>query len=89
MNDVKIIDLNQFEQLKELMGDQFEMLVQLFQKNSQELLSDMQKSFVSSDIHLGRISAHSLKSSAASFGLLSLSKQTEKMENIWREGLTP
>lgn len=89
MNNPKILDLDQFEQLNKLMGQQFEMLVQLFQKNSQELLSDMQKSFASSDTHLGRMSAHSLKSSSASFGLLSLSEQTEKMEETWRQNLTP
>lgn len=89
MNDPKILDLNQLEQLKELMGQQFGILVKTFQKNSQELLSDMQQSFTSSDTQLGRMSAHSLKSSSASFGLLSLSEQTEKMEEIWRQGLTP
>lgn len=89
MINPKILDLEQFEQLKELMGQQFDMLVELFQNNSQELLSDMQKSFTYSDTQLGRMSAHSLKSSSASFGLLSLSEQTEKMEEIWRQGLTP
>jgi HPt (histidine-containing phosphotransfer) domain-containing protein len=89
VNDPKVLDLNQFGQLKELMGLQFDKLVKIFQKNSQELLSDMQKSFTSSDSHLGRMSAHSLKSSSASFGLLLLSEQTEKMEEIWRQGLTP
>lgn len=89
MNDPTLLDLNQFEQLKELMGQQFDMLVKLFQKNAPELLSDMQKSFTSSDTHLGRMSAHSLKSSSASFGLLSLSDQSEKMEEIWRQEITP
>ncbi|GAA6139549.1 hypothetical protein NBRC116583_32960 [Arenicella sp. 4NH20-0111] len=89
MSESTLIELDQFEQLKELMGDEFDMLVEIYQKNSQKLLSDMQDAFVSSDAKLGRISAHSLKSSSASFGLLSLCEQAKKIEEAWYEGVTP
>lgn len=81
--------------LKEQMGDEYPELLQIFRDESQRHLDNLGTGIDTAAWTDARRAAHSLKSSAALFGLVRLSALMRELENAptetpparWREGL--
>jgi HPt (histidine-containing phosphotransfer) domain-containing protein len=75
-----MIDMNIFNDLKNLLGDDFNLLLEKYLENSQTLMSDVENALEKDDkVLLGR-SLHSLKSSSAQVGAVTFSDKMLEYE---------
>ncbi len=75
-----LVKTEELEQLKEIMEDEFGMLIDLFIEDSAKLLKDMITANSNQDAEALRIAAHTLKGSSANMcapGLSDLSQEIE------------
>lgn len=85
MNQTPLLDDTQYQQLKSLMGEDFSALLTAFSADTEALFKDCQQSVQTNDIELGLRAAHSLKSTAASLGLVRLSDFAGQLEELGRQ----
>jgi HPt (histidine-containing phosphotransfer) domain-containing protein len=80
------IDLNTFNSLKESTGADFiSELVDAFLDDAPALISQMRSALANNDAESFRRAAHSMKSNAATFGAMELSKLARELENLSRD----
>jgi histidine phosphotransfer protein HptB len=87
MDNSIIIDPDTFNELKELMGDEFLVeLIDTYFLETAGLIAQIRQAFQVGDaLEVGRIS-HSIKSSSASLGALDLSQQARELEMLGKSG---
>ena len=84
--DRRMLDRTILEELREVMDDGFETLVQTFLAHSPELMDSLQKASLAGDVDAMVAPAHSLKSSSANMGAMRLSALARDLEMAAREG---
>jgi len=75
-----LIKIDELEQLKEIMEDEFEMLISLFINDSAELLSNIKKAYEIQDSEAIRLAAHTLKGSSSNMCVSSISEISKEIE---------
>jgi len=82
-----IIDSTTFEQLKETMGADFiGELIDTYCEETPRLIADLQQALAPANAEVFRRSAHSIKSSSATFGALEFAAQARELEMIGKAG---
>ena len=80
------VDSTILADLKEIMEDEFNSLVRVFLKDAPTRIYAIRDGIQARDTDAVRVASHTLKSSAANLGALSLSAQAKKLEMLAREG---
>ena len=81
-----VIDQDVYQALVEAVGDDFVgEMVDAFLEEGAQLLKILTESFADGDVDRFRRAAHSLKSSAATFGAMKLSGLAKELEEMARE----
>lgn len=88
MNDQPAVDADVLGALKEVMEDQFGVLVQTFLDDAQVRIEEISTSISGGDAEALRSAAHSFKGSCSNLGVLPLSEICQKLETMGREGST-
>lgn len=83
---MSLVNHDDYNTLKEIMGDQFEMLVLKFCEMAKNLLGDIKQAVADGDAEALKRSAHPLKSSCAQLGAMKMSEIAKKLEMIGAEG---
>ncbi len=73
-------------QLKELMGDDFSLLINTFIKDSSSKINTMRATVINQDSENLRIAAHGLKGSALNLSAAKLTALCKDLESLGREG---
>jgi histidine phosphotransfer protein HptB len=76
-----LIKAQELEQLKEIMEDEYDMLISMFVDDSGKLISDMQTAYDASDSDALRIAAHTLKGSASNVCIADLTDICKQIED--------
>ena len=82
----EILDMDVFNQLKQLFGDNFDFGVDQFKTNALKNITNIEQAIEQSDVELLERSAHSLKGASGQFGASYLSSLASEMEVFGREG---
>lgn len=88
-NENSLLDLAQFAQLRDLMGDEFPSLIEAFRQDTQQLETALQSAFAERQPDNMVLATHTLKSTAASLGLSKLSALSQAIEQQCRQGELP
>jgi HPt (histidine-containing phosphotransfer) domain-containing protein len=80
------IDLNTIQQLKELMADDFQLLIETFVIDSEKRLVMLSDSIETDDAEKLRTSAHAFKGSALNLSAANLTELCYKLEMIGKQG---
>ena len=85
--DESLIDQAAFDNLKEMVGDDFigELLETYFQ-DAPGLIAEMRRTLETGDANAFSRAAHSFKSNSASFGAMGLAAQARELEFMSRDG---
>jgi len=81
-----LIDAQVVQELREVMEDGFQGLVQTYLDNTPQLLQELDQAASRSQVDALVIPAHSLKSSSANLGAIRLSELARRVETAAREG---
>lgn len=84
-SSIKIIDEDIIESLKELVGDGFANIVEVYIKTASELMDNIGGDLEKSDNQGLVFNAHTLKSSSAQLGVMLLSDIARQMEELGLE----
>ncbi|MCP3674645.1 MAG: Hpt domain-containing protein [Gammaproteobacteria bacterium] len=84
---VDSINKNMIEELKELMGDDFQYLIETFLKDSELRLVDLDKAILESNATKIRELAHSFKGSSSTLGANKLSEISFIVESMGRDNI--
>ena len=84
--ELATLDLSIIQQLKEVMGDSLDELVEKFEQDAHDLLRCMETAYDNKELEEVMFSAHSLKSSSAQLGATQLSKITGEIESLAQGG---
>jgi HPt (histidine-containing phosphotransfer) domain-containing protein len=76
-----LIKTEELQQLKEIMEDEFAMLISLFVDDSEKLIKNMQMAYDVSDSDTLRIAAHTLKGSASNMCATDLTDICNELED--------
>jgi HPt (histidine-containing phosphotransfer) domain-containing protein len=79
------LDLQVFNGLIEIMGDDFNELLSAYLQSSEELLASLLEPDDQQDFKEMQRNAHSLKSSSANIGAINLSARAKQLENQFRK----
>lgn len=83
----ELIDQKSYENLKQMVGDDFiDELLETYFEDSPRLIAEMRQALSEADASTFQRAAHSLKSSSANFGALTLADQARQLEYLGREG---
>ncbi len=80
------IDTETLAELKEVMEDEFQVLIDTFLSDSQKRLASIKQALESDSADDLRSSAHSFKGSSSNIGAPTLAGHLKKMEDMGREG---
>ena len=81
-----VIDLTIYQALVDAVGEDFVAeMVDAFLEEGKQIMADLNSSFTDRDVDRLRRAAHSLKSTAATFGAMTLSAQAKELEALARE----
>jgi HPt (histidine-containing phosphotransfer) domain-containing protein len=79
------INVEAFMQVKELMGDKFQGLVETYVRSNREHVAKLRQGLEESDAQKIVDSAHPMKSSAGNMGLAGLSESARELEVLAKE----
>ena len=88
MNDQAAVDADVLGALKEVMEDQFGVLIQTYLDDAQVRIDEMSAAITAADADGLRCGAHSFKGSCSNLGVLPLAEICQKLETMGREGST-
>lgn len=80
------INQAQFDELKDLLEDDFVDLIQNYMNDSEKRIEEMQEAFNNNDNRLGFESAHSLKGASSNLGATNLTEMCYQLQEICRGG---
>ncbi|MFW2176413.1 MULTISPECIES: Hpt domain-containing protein [unclassified Moraxella] len=78
------ISIPQFEELKELLEDDFVDLITTYMQDSEKRLTEMQTAFDTDDNRLGYEASHSLKGASSNLGATNLTEMCYQLQEICR-----
>ena len=82
-----VIDLDVYRALEETVGDDFILeIVDAFLEEGAQFLADLESTLGTDDLEGFRRAAHSMKSNAATFGAMELSRMAKELEEMARGG---
>ncbi|MBX2833612.1 MAG: Hpt domain-containing protein [Micavibrio sp.] len=76
-----------FQEIKDLMGDNFKTLVVTYMTNAETYIKHIKLGFASHDCKTVQDAAHSLKSSSRYLGLAKLGDKSEELEMLTRQAM--
>lgn len=76
------LDAVQIAELVELMGDDFDSLVEAFLRDSADRINQLDQAFTDGNFDQVRRQAHSLKGSSSNLGAVQLAKRCQKLESL-------
>lgn len=79
------LDVNALNELKEVMGDEFSLLIETFLNDSVTRVESIQQALDSDDADQIRRAAHSFKGSASNMGAIHLAEKCRELENMGRD----
>lgn len=82
------VDIDALRELKEIMEDQFPILVETYLEDSATRLQELESAVAAGDADALRTAAHSFKGSSSNLGISSLADVLFKLETMGREGST-
>lgn len=82
------VDIEALRELKEIMEDQFSVLVDTFLEDSATRMQEIEAALAAGDADALRSAAHSFKGSSSNLGISSLADVLFKLETMGREGTT-
>ena len=82
----EIIDQAAIEQLQQMMGDDFSLLIETFINDSSQRLTMIEAAIANNDPETLRTSAHSFKGSALNLSALTLTDCCRKLETLGSQG---
>lgn len=88
MNDQAAVDADVLGALKEVMEDQFGVLIQTYLDDAQVRIGEMSEAIAAGNAEGLRSGAHSFKGSCSNLGVLPLAEICQKLETLGREGTT-
>ncbi|WP_315040898.1 Hpt domain-containing protein [Faucicola mancuniensis] len=80
------INQEQFQELKDLLEDDFIDLINTYVADSEKRIIEMQTAFDNEDNRMGFESAHSLKGASSNLGATNLTEMCYQLQEICREG---
>ena len=80
------LDLEQLNELKEVLEDEFAVLVRTYLQDAELRLMHIQDAYRQRNSDSGRLASHSLKGASANLGAMQLSGICEKLEHACRSG---
>lgn len=80
------INQDQFDELKDLLEDDFVDLITNYMYDSEKRVAEMQQAFDNNDNRLGFESAHSLKGASSNLGANTLNEMCYQLQEICRGG---
>ncbi len=80
------VDIEALRELKEIMEDQFSMLVDTFLQDSAVRMDEIDAALAAGDADALRSAAHSFKGSSSNLGISALADVLFKLESMGREG---
>ena len=86
VSDPQIIDLDIVAELKDVMGDDFSVLVQSFIRDGQQRLQALRQALASQDREALRAQAHSFKGSSSNLGAVQVCEQCLALETLASSG---
>lgn len=79
------INIAQFQELKDLLEEDFTDLIQTYMNDSETRLSEIAKALQSKDYRLGFEAAHSLKGASSNLGATHLSELCYQLQEVCRD----
>ncbi|MED5389666.1 MAG: Hpt domain-containing protein [Pseudomonadota bacterium] len=86
MQDSAILDTEVVSELQEVMGQDFQMLVDSFLRDGEQRMSALQSAFEAGDQEALRQQAHSFKGSSGNLGAVNVFALCMQLESLAREG---
>lgn len=80
-NSLEIINISVINELKEIMGDDFCFLINKYQADSEDKISEMKSAFNSKDVDTFKMIVHSLKGSSLNIGMHKLAYVASQIED--------
>lgn len=84
MNQDKLINVTQFNELKELLEEDFADLIGAYVKDSETRIREMQEAFDSNDNRKGFEAVHSLKGASSNLGATKLTELCYELQEVCR-----
>jgi len=82
-----VVSIEELEQLKEIMEDEFDMLISLFVEDSAKLVNDIKNTYQAKDFEALRIAAHTLKGSSANMCAVGLADVCKDIEDKAKDSI--
>lgn len=86
--DSQVLDMDAYTELKSIMGDTLNEVIQLYLKTMPELLDTLNTQIQNKDANQVFEIAHRIKSSSGSIGATGLAKTAQIIEQIGKQGST-
>lgn len=83
--DHSLIDSEQFEEMRDLLDDEFDDLVQAYILDSQARLTTLRSALLNNDNATGYDAAHTLKGASANLGATQLAQLCHQLQEACRE----
>ncbi|WP_131668891.1 Hpt domain-containing protein [Psychrobacter pygoscelis] len=83
--DRSLIDSEQFEEMRDLLDDEFDDLVQAYILDSQARLTTLRSALLNNDNATGYDAAHTLKGASANLGATQLAQLCHQLQEACRE----
>ena len=83
--DSPVIDSEQFEEMRDLLDDEFEELIQGYILDSQARLATLRSALLNNDNATGYDAAHTLKGASANLGAIQLAQLCHQLQEACRE----
>ena len=86
MHDRSVLDVEVVSELQDIMGQDFQMLVESFQRDGEQRLAALDQAFAQGDANTLRSQAHSFKGSSGNLGAVRVFELCMQLESLAREG---
>lgn len=84
MNQISPLSLPQFNELRDLLEDDFNDLIETYMQDSEKRVAEMQTALANDDNRLGFEAAHSLKGASSNLGAIRLTELCYQLQEIAR-----
>ena len=86
MHDRSVLDVEVVSELQDIMGQDFQMLVESFQRDGEQRLAALDQAFAGDDAGTLRSQAHSFKGSSSNLGAIHVSGLCMELETLASSG---
>ena len=86
MHDRSVLDVEVVSELQDIMGQDFQMLVESFQRDGEQRLAALDQAFAAGDAETLRSQAHSFKGSSSNLGAIHVASLCMELETLASSG---